>query len=45
MIDLKGGIVMAKCKNCHREMLDGTGCAVSKIHVGEKVYERIPVGG
>ena len=45
MIDLKGGIVMAKCKICHREMLDGTGCAMSKIHIDEKVYERIPVGG
>lgn len=36
---------MAKCEVCHREMLDGTGCAMSKIHIDEKVYERIPVGG
>lgn len=36
---------MAKCEVCHREMLNGAGCAVSKIHIGGKVYERIPVGG
>ena len=35
----------AKCELCGRDMLDSTGCAVSTVHIAEKVYKRIPVGG
>ncbi|MEG1013683.1 MAG: hypothetical protein RSE58_06195 [Clostridia bacterium] len=36
---------MAKCQVCQCEMLTANGCAVNKIHIGGKAYERIPVGG
>ena len=36
---------MATCKLCHREMLKADGCTVGAIHIGERMYKRVPVGG
>ena len=36
---------MAVCKLCSREMLTASGCSVEKVHIGGKVFPRIPAGG
>ena len=36
---------MATCELCRNEMLKGDGCAVGTVHIGGKMYKRVPVGG
>ena len=35
---------MAKCVVCEKEMLTADGCSISKVHINDKVYERIKYG-
>ena len=35
----------ARCELCGQDMLESKGCTVADIHIGGKIYKRIPVGG
>ena len=35
---------MAECQLCKREMRTAVGCAVGKVHIDGKIYQRIKVG-
>ena len=34
----------AVCKVCGKDMMKVSGCSITKLHVGGKVYNRIKVG-
>ena len=35
----------ARCELCGKDMLESKGCTVADIHIGGRVYKRVPVGG
>ena len=36
---------MAMCELCRRDMLTTDGSAISQLHAGGGLYQRVPVGG